>query len=76
MCLQNVGVPAYTTLLATVHSRVIKDILASSLDSDGNGKFDFKATLYENVNSECTGAFDTLAAPNPAGFALPFTTSN
>lgn len=80
LCLQNVTVAAGTSFLATVHAQVIKGTLASTLpgDSDGDGKnnFDFAATLYETVNASCTGALDSEATPNPASFALPYTTSN
>ena len=69
LCLQNVPVAAGTTFLATVHSQVKKG--PNSLPSDGT--FDFSATLYQNVNSGCDGALDTMASPNPAGVTLPFT---
>jgi hypothetical protein len=54
-----------------VHSDV-KGVAASTLPADGS--FDFNATLYETVNSGCSGTLDTLADPNPATFTLPFTT--
>jgi hypothetical protein len=71
LCLQNVTVPAGSTFLATVHSQVTKGTLASALPADGT--FDFAATLYQGVNSGCTGALNTIAIPNPASFTLPFT---
>ncbi|MFB3915277.1 MAG: hypothetical protein ACE14M_01000 [Terriglobales bacterium] len=70
LCLQNVTVPANTTFLATVHSQVISGTLATSLPGDGD--FDFSATLYQVVNSGCTGTLDTMADPNPASFTLPY----
>jgi hypothetical protein len=73
LCLQNVTVAAGTTFLTTVHSQVKKGVLASSLPADGS--FDFAAALYQNVNSGCTGALNTMASPNPASFTLPFTTN-
>jgi hypothetical protein len=71
LCLQDVKVTGGTTFLATVHSEVIKGLAATSLPSDGD--LDFSASLYQNVNSGCTGAMDSLATPDPAYFSLPFT---
>jgi len=71
LCLQNVIVPAGTSFLATVHSKVADNLPKGSLPADGT--FDFAATLFQNVNSGCTGAPHPLAAPNPATFTLPFT---
>ena len=71
LCLQNVTVKAGTSFLATVHSMVKKGLPKGSLPTATG--FLFHATLYEDVNSVCTGAPEALAAPSPAVFALPFT---
>ena len=71
LCLQNVTVAAGSSFLATVHSKVADNLPKASLPADGN--FDFAATLFQNVNSACTGAPHPLASPNPATFTLPFT---
>lgn len=71
LCLQNLTVPAGSSFLATVHSKVADNLPKASLPSDGT--FDFAATLFQNVNSACTGATHPLASPNPATFTLPFT---
>jgi hypothetical protein len=71
LCLQNVTVPAGTSFLATVHSKVRNSWPQASLPGDKS--FDFAASLYQNVNAACTGALDTMATPNPATFSLPFT---
>jgi hypothetical protein len=73
MCLQNVTMPAGSSLLMTVHSKIKDSWLATSLPADKT--FDFSATLYDTVNSNCTGALEPLASPNPATFTLPFTTN-
>jgi hypothetical protein len=66
-----VTVDAGTSLLATVHSELEADMMQTSLPSDGS--FDFAASVYQNVNSGCTGLPYSLASPNPATFILPFT---
>jgi hypothetical protein len=66
-----VTVPAGSSFLATVHSKVADNLPKGSLPADGT--FDFAATLFQNVNSGCTGAPHPLASPNPATFTLPFT---
>jgi hypothetical protein len=71
LCLQNVTVPAGSSFLATVHSKVADNLPKGSLPADGT--FDFAATLFQNVNAGCTGAPHPLASPNPATFTLPFT---
>ena len=71
LCLQNVTVPAGSSFLVTVHSKVKDSWPQSSLPADGS--FDFYAALYQSVNAGCTGTLDGLASPNPATFTLPFT---
>jgi hypothetical protein len=71
LCLQNVTVPAGTSFLATVHSKVRNDWPQTSLPADGS--FDFAASVYQNVNAGCTGSVHSDATPNPATFTLPFT---
>lgn len=71
LCLQNVTVAAGDSFLATVHSKVKNSWPQSSLPGDRS--FDFSASVYQNVNSGCTGQLDSLASPNPATFTLPFT---
>jgi hypothetical protein len=71
LCLQNVTVAAGSSFLATVHSKVADNLPKAFLPADGT--FDFTATLFQNVNSGCTGAPHPLASPNPATFTLPFT---
>lgn len=71
LCLQNVTVPAGSSFLATVHSKVVDNLPKTSLPADGT--FDFAARLFQTVNSACSGALHPLATPNPATFTLPFT---
>jgi len=71
LCLQNMIVPADSSLLVTVHSK-IKDFWPQT-SGPSDKSFDFSAALYETVNAGCTGALDTLAAPNAATATLPFT---
>ena len=70
LCLQNVTVPAGTSLLATVHSKVRDNWPQTSLPAES---FDFAAKVYQNVNLGCTGPLHPLASKNPATFVLPFT---
>jgi hypothetical protein len=71
LCLQDVTVPAGSSFLVTVHSKVADSLPTTSLPADGS--FDFAARLFQAVNSACTGVLHPLASPNPAMFALPFT---
>jgi hypothetical protein len=71
LCLQNVTVPAGTTLLATVHSKVKDNWPQAYLPLDGS--FDFTASVYQNVNAGCSLPLDSQVSPNPATFVLPFT---
>lgn len=72
LCLQNVIVPADTTFLATVHSQVKKGTPASSLPTNPQ-EFYFGATLFDTVNSSCTGTLKpAVTVSNPAGVELPF----
>jgi hypothetical protein len=73
VCLQNVTVPGNSSLLVSVHSEVTKYTPVSALPADGT--FDFSSALTAPVNNNCTSPLvpSTLATPNPATFALPFT---
>lgn len=71
LCLQNVTVPAGTSLLATVHSALRDGLMDTDLSSEK--RFDFAATLYDNVNAGCTLPLYPQASPNPATSTLPFT---
>ena len=71
LCLQNVTVEAGTSFLATVHSKVRDGWAQTALPTAAS--IDFAASLYQNVNSACTGALHSLVSPNPAAFSLPFT---
>jgi hypothetical protein len=74
LCLQNVKVVTKSSFLATVHSK-IKDNLAETSLPTNDGTFDFAAKLFETGNPGCTGLPHSLAWPDSATFALPFTTS-
>ncbi len=74
LCLQDVTVPAGSSMLVTVHSKVKDNLAASTLPSSKT--FQFSGTLYGTVNSSCSGSPDSLASPNPATFSLPFTVNN
>ena len=69
LCLQNVTMAPDSSFLATVHSQVIKGQSAAAL---GTSPFVFSADL-RTAASSCGGVLDSVAAPNPAGTALPFT---
>jgi hypothetical protein len=73
LCLQNVTVAAGSSLLVTVHSQ-IKGVSKDSLPADRT--FDFSTSLYQTVNSGCTGALEPMALPNPATFTLPLRSSS
>jgi hypothetical protein len=74
LCLQKVTVLGNASFLATVHSAVKDSWPQTWLPTDGS--FDFSANVYQNVNSNCTGPFHSLASPSPATFTLPFTIKN
>ena len=71
LCLQNVSVPAASSLLVTVHSGLKDDLMATSLPTV-NRTFQFGATL-DSAGTSCTGSLDPLASPNPATTSLSFT---
>jgi hypothetical protein len=49
--------------------------LAETSLPTNDGTFDFAAKLFETGNPGCTGLPHSLAWPDSATFALPFTTS-
>lgn len=71
LCLENVTVPADSSFLATVHSKIVDDLPQSLLPADGT--FDFAASVHDQVNTGCAGPLYSVATPNPATFSLPFT---
>lgn len=71
LCLQNLTVAPDSSLLMTVHSKLVDGLTTATLPADK--KFRFEASLYQNINQNCSGPIDALATPNPASFVLPFT---
>jgi hypothetical protein len=69
LCLQNVTMSPDSSLLATVHSQVVKGQNASAL---GTSPFAFTVSLRA-PNSGCAGPLNPDALPNPASVSLPFT---
>lgn len=70
LCLQNLTVPAGQTLLATVHTGIIKKLPVTSLTAS---PFTFIGSLYDS-GSGCPGTLYSDAEGNPATTLLPYAT--
>jgi hypothetical protein len=67
-CLSNITLAAGNTLLTTVHI-TIGEYLPSQLPADGT--FDFSASASV-AGTGCPGTMNSMATPNPASLAIPF----
>jgi hypothetical protein len=70
LCLQNVNIPAGETFLAAIHMGIIKGVPPESLPLAA-AMFGFSAEVY-GAGSNCSGALDIQATPNPVSTKLTF----
>jgi hypothetical protein len=68
LCLQNLTIPAGTSLLAAVHSEVIK---SQSWSTFGSDPFSFEAEIMQ-AGGTCGSALSFDVTPNPISTTLPW----